>query len=128
MRHIFKLSEEDLGTVSQLDHSITSWSLELGKIELRLETAKSQLFGNYEARQNLLRKVVKDAGFDLEKIEDIKVGQGGQVLIVMADPQKDSPAGKPPGSTVDGVQTGPSEEGLENSLPAEPAGQSPPTS
>jgi hypothetical protein len=125
MHHVFKLDEEDFTTIGQIDQSIANWSLELGKIELRLETAKSQLFGNYEARQNLLRRVVKDAGFDLEKVEDIKVGQGGQILVVMTDPQKEPPAGKPSGSTVDGVQTGPSEEG---SPPVEPEEQSPPAS
>jgi len=112
MHHVFKLNEEDYGTVQKIDNSITSWSLELGRLELRLETAKAQLFGNYEARQSLLRKAVEEAGFDLNKVEDIKTGQGGQVLVIMADLQK-QPSDGP---SVDGVQTGPKEKSGEPSV------------
>jgi hypothetical protein len=124
MQHVFKLGDEDRGTVQQIDTSITSWSLELGRLELRLETVKAQLFGNYEARQNLLRKVVEDAGFDLKRVEDIRVGQAGQVLVVMsADGQ---PFGGPDGPTVDGVQTGPGAEPPD--APPEGSGAEPPAS
>ncbi len=105
MNHVFKLDEEQFTTVQRIDKSITSWSLELGRLELQLETIKAQLFGNYEARQSLLKTAAKNAGFDLKKVDDIRIGQGGQVMVVMVDPQKESPSEKPPGTTVDGLQT-----------------------
>ena len=120
MNHVFKLEEEEYRSVQELDHSIGSWSLQLGKVELQLETIKAQLFGNYEARQNLLKRVVKDAGFDLSKVDDIKIGQGGQVMVIMADPQKEAPPGRPAGTMVNGVQTGPPGNPPEKEGPSEP--------
>jgi hypothetical protein len=125
MQHVFKLGDEDRGTVQQIDTSITSWSLELGRLELRLETVKAQLFGNYEARQNLLRKAVDGAGFDLKRVEDIRVGQAGQVLVVMIDHDGQS-SDDPDGPTVDGVQTGPGAEPPD--APPEGSGAEPPAS
>ncbi|KKK71949.1 hypothetical protein LCGC14_2908810, partial [marine sediment metagenome] len=68
MNHVFKLDEEQFTTVQRIDKSITSWSLELGRLELQLETIKAQLFGNYKARQSLLKTAAKNAGFDLKKV------------------------------------------------------------
>lgn len=107
MRHVFKLGEEESHTLQEIGNSIVSWSLELGKLQLRIETTKSHLFGNYEARQELMRKAVQKAGFDLSKVGNISMGQEGQVMVEMLGPQEEDPSGKPPGSTVDGVQTGP---------------------
>lgn len=92
MRHSFKLEEESFAQFRQVERSIQYWSVEMGKLQLQLDAAKSHLLGMYEARDGLLKKAVEDAGFNASKIDDVQVGQGGQILVVMSDPEPDGPA------------------------------------
>lgn len=120
MRHIFKLEPDTFKKLAEIDQSVTFWSVDLGKLELQLDAAKQQLFGLYGARQQLLQQVVEDAGFNMEKVQDIKIGKGGQILVVMEDPQpEDGPPAEPAGDS-------PPAEPPTDSPPAEPPPAEPP--
>jgi hypothetical protein len=66
-----KLDEGDLSKAIQIESSILQWSVELGKVSLTLDRIKNQLAGLYEARAKTLESVVKEAGFDINKIQNI---------------------------------------------------------
>lgn len=116
MRHTFKLEEEIFKKLTEVDQSITMWSLDLGKIELQADAAKEQLRGLYGVRQQVLRKVVGDAGFDLGKVQDIKIGKGGQLMVLMDPaPENPPPEGAP---QPDSGDPPPPPGGVPNSPPA----------
>ena len=81
-----KLEQEELQKLVTMDASIRQWESQLGQARYRVEICERNLFGQYEGRRSMLNGFLQRLGVDPSRVEDIRVGAQGQLLVVLADP------------------------------------------
>ena len=90
--HSIQLEKDDTQQVQQIERSIIHYSIELGKIAVVEHNIRNSLVGLGEARHKLIQSILKNNGFDLNKVAGVQVNPEIGSIIVEIDESKSESA------------------------------------
>jgi len=97
--HNIQLEKDDTQQVQQIERSIIHYSIELGKIAVVEHNIRNSLVGLGEARHKLIQSILKNNGFDLDKVAGVQVNpEVGTVLVEINESKSESVPDGPTGA------------------------------
>ena len=105
--HHVKLEPDEVLKLGKLKASIQYWESQVGRSRRAVQRCEAQLFGHYDAEGSMLNEFLVRLGVDTKKVEDVKIGKEGQIVVIMQDEEDIPPTPPTPPENSDSDATSP---------------------
>ena len=88
-RHQLRLTDDQAENLRALRASIRAWEARYGRARRHTAMCEQQLYGHYDAEASMLKDLstplLEEIGVSADQVEEVQIGDGGQVIIVTED-------------------------------------------